>query len=103
MFNSFVGFVSAVMRIGWDDFVKLFSPLRGVFCKRSLCRDPISLRRSEAPCTAWHGYSLLTVVDTLVRSLGLLVRERRSLQRKGEQLAQRLNRLVRIWAACSTG
>jgi hypothetical protein len=35
------------------------------------------------------------MVDTLVKSLGSLVRERQTLQRKGEQLAQRQHQLVK--------
>ena len=35
------------------------------------------------------------MVDTLVTSLGSLVRERQTLQRKGEQLAQRQDQLVK--------
>lgn len=34
-------------------------------------------------------------MDTLVKSLGSLVRERQTLQRKGEQLAQRQHQLVK--------
>jgi uncharacterized C2H2 Zn-finger protein len=35
------------------------------------------------------------MIDTLVKSLGSLVRERRILQRKGQQLAQRQHQLVK--------
>jgi hypothetical protein len=35
------------------------------------------------------------MVDTLVKSLGSLVRERQTLQRKGQQLAQRQHQLVK--------
>jgi len=35
------------------------------------------------------------MVDTLVKSLGSLVRERQTLQRKGQQLAQRQQQLVK--------